>query len=215
MHLIFRYAFLMSALLCLGNRQAFAVDVRPDCPPSSADDYFMPALSIPFAESSVQLRQSRRQWYSKHLRAMFEPSLSCGPSNDDETYRFLWLRTFHKPIAVRIVRSVNGVQLTAVELSGAGGYNPGSILKQIHKSLSADQWQTLISAIEACKYWSQPSGEDNNIGADGAQWIVEARRGHAYHVVDRWTPHDGVYHSLGLLFLDLAGLKPAKPDDIY
>ena len=212
MRFIVRYTLLVTALLCFENRMAIAVDVRPTCHPWSADDYFMPALSVPFAPLAVSLDQFKRQWYSKHLRAMSEPSLSCGPNNDEETYRFLWLRTFHHPIAVRIARSEKGVQLAAVELSGAGGYEPGSILKQIHKSLSSDQWQTLISAIEAYKYWSQPSDE-NSFGADGAQWIIEARRGCTYHVVDRWNGGPDPHHSLGLLFLELAGLKPVKPDD--
>src|SRR5688572_20568151 len=43
-------------------------------------------------------------WYSKHLRAMGEPSLvslsSRGP-RDIEAYRFLWLPTWGHPVAVR------------------------------------------------------------------------------------------------------------------
>lgn len=211
MRFIVRYAVLMTVFFCLGNKQTFAVDARTDCPMPSADDYFMPALSVPSAPLAVSLDEFSRQWYSKHLRAMSEPTLSCGPGNAEETYRFLWLRTFHHPIAVRVARLKEGIQLSAVELSGAGGYEPGGIIKQIHKSLSSDQWQTLISEVEDCKYWSQPSVDNSGIGLDGAQWIIEARRGQSYHVVDRWN--GGPCDSLGLLFLDLAGLKPTKPDD--
>jgi hypothetical protein len=30
-------------------------------------------------------------------------------------------------------------------------------------------------------------------GADGAQWLLEARRGSEYHAVDRWSPHADPY----------------------
>ena len=214
MHYISRIIYpSVVALFCLGNRHALADNVRPACPPLVNDNYFFLASSTPSAPLAASLDQFQRQWYSKHLRAMSEPSLSCGSNSELETYRFLWLRTFHHPVAVRIARSETGVQLTAVELSGAGGYEPGSTLKQIHKSLSSDQWQKLTDGIETSEYWSQPSVEKDNFGLDGAQWIIEARRGQTYHIVDRWS--GGGIHFLGLLFLELAELKPAKPDEIY
>ena len=154
---ILRYTLLMAIFFCLENKQSFAGDAKTDCPQSSADDYFF--LASPSKSSQDKFK---RQWYSKHLRAMSEPTLSCGPSSAEETYRFLWLLSFHNPIAVRVARSNEGVQLSAVELSGAGGYEPGTIVKQLQKSLSPDQWQTLISEVEACKYWSQPSVDNSH-----------------------------------------------------
>lgn len=38
-----------------------------------------------------------------------------------EIYRFLWLRTFHHPIAVAAVALEGGAQLRFVELDGRGG----------------------------------------------------------------------------------------------
>src|SRR5262245_46652627 len=48
--------------------------------------------------------QFRSDWYSRHLRAMNEVALPF-LVNDDESYRFLWLRTFHHPVAIHLWRS--------------------------------------------------------------------------------------------------------------
>ncbi len=211
MHLVLQCLTFLLVLFCPMNMQEVSANVRlvrSTCPPQAHDNYFFPASSDPSALLAVSLHQFHRRWYSQHLHAMHEPSLSCVPSSDEETYRFLWLRTFHHPIAVRVARSKEGIQLSAVELSGAGGYEPSSILKQIHKSLSSDQWQELTDTIRAVRYWLQPSVETGGIGLDGSQWIIEARRGQIYHVVDRWL--GGMNYDLGLLFLELADLKPDK-----
>jgi hypothetical protein len=43
------------------------------------------------------------KWYSDHLKAMNEPSfLEFRQDRKIHSYRFLWLRTFHKPVCVRI-----------------------------------------------------------------------------------------------------------------
>lgn len=211
MHLVLQCVTFLLVLFCPRNMQEVSADVRlvrSTCPPLADDSYFFPASSDPSAPLAVSLHQFHRRWYSAHLRAMGEPSLSCGTSSDEEVYRFLWLRTFDHPIIVRIARSEKRVQLTAVELSGRGGYEPGSILKQMHKSLSSDQWQELTDRIGAVDYWLQPSIETGGIGLDGSQWIIEARCGPIYHVVDRWS--GGMNEHLGLLFLELADLKPDK-----
>ena len=52
------------------------------------------------------------------------PRTDCGL----ESYRFLWLRTFHKPIAVRVWSADSRYYLVVKELSGQGGYEPGRII---------------------------------------------------------------------------------------
>jgi hypothetical protein len=63
----------------------------------------------------------RREWYTEHLAAMSEPALMAGPG---ETYRFLWLRSFHHPIAIRLSCTNGTCQLAAVRTGGKGGYEP-------------------------------------------------------------------------------------------
>lgn len=74
------------------------------------------------------------------------------------------------------------------------------------RKLSSDEWQSLLDALTRSDFWKLPSWRGGG-GVDGAQWIVEARVGARYHVVDRWTPQPGSFRDLGLLFLKLSGLS--------
>jgi hypothetical protein len=142
---------------------------------------------------------------------MEESSLSCGALEDTETYRFLWLRTFHNPVAVRVFQRGGEYGLAAVILDGAGGYNPGHVSRRVTRALSRDEWQTVIARLDGAQFWHMATKSDDPPGFDGAQWIVEARRDGRYHVVDRWSDTDHGLESVGKLFLDLAGLGDVGP----
>jgi hypothetical protein len=62
------------------------------------------------------------------LRALKEPSVwELCKTHRTPTYRFLWLRAFHRPISVRLDITMNGlVLLTTKATTGQGGYKPGS-----------------------------------------------------------------------------------------
>src|SRR5262245_43597018 len=101
-----------------------------------------------------------RRWYASDLDAMEKPSLSCGSLEDTEAYRFLWLRSFHDDIAVRLFRRGDDYGLEAVILDRAGRYSanyrrwlslgtgdyerPGNASRRVTKALSRDQWQAVI-----------------------------------------------------------------------
>jgi hypothetical protein len=187
-------------------------DIRSTCPEADSNDYFFP-IGLYESKNWKERDDFKRKWYSSHLRVMAEPSLSCGFPEDRETYRFVWLRTFHAPIAVRVSKSKNDVQLQAIELNGAGGYSPGVISRRVAKKLSDAEWNSITKLLVAIQFWKLPTEVPSN-GLDGAQWIFEGRQDGKYHIVDRWTPRDGTYHDLGVLFLQLSGLSiPEK--EIY
>jgi hypothetical protein len=141
---------------------------------------------------------------------MEEPSLSCGVLEATETYRFLWLRTFHNPVAVRVFRRGDSYGLEAVILDGSGGYDPGHVSRRVTKALSRDQWRTVRLRLEEMQLWQMPTHASEIAGHDGSQWIVEGRRDGRYHFVDRWSGKDGL-EPVGRLFLDLAGLNGVGP----
>jgi hypothetical protein len=158
-------------------------------------------------------------WYSKQLTALQEPSLwGIAKSSKQEIYRFLWLRTFHPPIVIRLnINNDRTGSLTIKATNGAGGYEPGKLIKDESKSLSKAETQSFLSMVEKQKYWGLPTKEEdpNMVGEDGAQWVLEGVRNGIYKIVDRWSPEDGPVRKLGFKMLfDFAKIK--LPDkEIY
>jgi hypothetical protein len=152
-------------------------------------------------------------WYSAQLRALKEPSLlDLGKDPTAHCFRFLWLRTFHHPIAVRIeVKSDGTGALTIKEASGAGGYAPGRLIRNTNRSLSSAQVSAFLALVDRLSFWTTPNPGDDQIGLDGSQWIIEGVKGGKYHVVDGWSPKTGVAHDLGaFLAFNLAKLSFSK-----
>jgi hypothetical protein len=176
-----------------------------------AQDYF-PNLAF---SDNQKLHNSTVQWYSKHLRAMEEPSLfEAAPQGAEETFRFVWLRTWHNPLSVRIMIRGNGRAEMLVKMSdGAGGYKPGVLAKNATVSLDAEETKTLLGLIAKAGFWELSTTEDRR-GFDGAEWIFEGRKADRYHVTTRWTPGKGAYRELGV-FIILRSKLGIKPEDIY
>jgi hypothetical protein len=153
-------------------------------------------------------------WYAKHLIALKEPSLWESSKVEKTTsYRFLWLRTFHHPIVIRIDVNIDGTSLLTTKMtSGAGGYGPGRLIQNETRTLSREQTKWSLEQIEGHNFWKAPSVQ-NDRGVDGSQWIVEGVRDGAYHIVDRWSPKDGEIRALGLFMVnDLAKLELAAKE---
>ncbi|MEQ1606961.1 MAG: hypothetical protein ABL999_19015 [Pyrinomonadaceae bacterium] len=161
-----------------------------------------------FRESDFPAKfDGRGSWYGKHLTAMDEPSLIADRDLESEVYRFLWLRTFDHPMAIRIVRSSDVVTLTVVEMTGAGGYEPGSILLKKTKIIEGDHWCVFQKKLETADYWNL--GADKRLsGNDGAQWVLEGVRAGRYHMVDRWSPEETNFRDACLYLLELSGVDP-------
>jgi hypothetical protein len=156
-----------------------------------------------------QSDQFRAKWYSQQLIALEEPSLwGVAKTQKTRSYRFLWLRTFHHPIAIRIdVNSDGTSRLTTKMTSGAGGYAPGKLVENHTVTMTKELTDWFLGKIEEHKFWKLPSTEDSG-GNDGAQWIIEGIRDGSYKIVDRWTPRDGDIRAIGLVMVnDLAKLK--------
>jgi hypothetical protein len=70
----------------------------------------------------LDLKCGEQLWYSAQLRALKEPSLFQLASNAlSHSYRFLWLRTFNHPIAIRVdIKPAGTGALTTKVTSGAG-----------------------------------------------------------------------------------------------
>ncbi|HEY6376983.1 MAG TPA: hypothetical protein VIX90_15800 [Edaphobacter sp.] len=171
-----------------------------------------------FPKSSLDLKGSlKSQWYSSQLRALEEPSLySLSKSTSVESYRFLWLRTFHHPIAIRLDPNPDGTSTLIVKVaSGAAGFRPGVLGEQRSQLVSKEQTQAFLKRVSELRFWDAPNPVNDQRGTDGSQWIIEGVRAGRYHVVDRWTPSKGVVRELGMMLaFDLAKMDISK-DEIY
>jgi hypothetical protein len=166
-------------------------------------------------------------WYSKNLRALGEPSLWELSQRDRtaEVYRFLWLRTFDRPVSVRIVMYPKAhiygrARLFARMASGKAGYDPGNVNRRRHTNLMDGTARRLLERIESVGFWTQPlhGPEPKLITLDGAEWIVEGIKGGEYHIIDRYAPRpadgDAAYILGTTMAFDLARLR-IKPSEIY
>lgn len=189
---------------------------RPACRDQTSDAYFFPKGWISDSKERSDGDQFARRWYSKALTAMSEPSLSCrAPAND--VYRFLWLRTWGRPIAVRVEGLTSGAAIFAVELDGACGYGLGKVSRHKQRKLTDGEWTRIVNDLQALQFWTLPTRVPDD-GLDGAQWVMEGRKGSQYHVVERWSPKGGAYREFCLSLLKLLDMVPdgnGKRDAIY
>jgi hypothetical protein len=158
--------------------------------------YELPDLFIPTDSKQfyfpTDFDNFRNEWYSKHLFAMREPIL-FSDSSQTESYRFVWLRTFHNPIAIRIEKQQNIYLLTWKQCNGEGGYEPGQLTIAKQKQINDVTWENFKKLLNQIDFWNM-STEIESEGFDGSQWILEGKVVGKYHVVDRWTPRDGAYY---------------------
>jgi hypothetical protein len=197
--------FVSAIVLCgAGCATTKKLSFRSYCPSLDAGDYYFPKGALDPSRPKVD--GVLRDWYSRYLRAMMEPSVSCGSRGDGFAYRFLWLRSFHHPIAVRIEKNGPSAILSAVELDGTGGHAPGAIVKRTQRALSPAEENSFLEKLKLANFWEMRRDQDR-FGSDGAQWILEGVDSGQYQVVQRWSPGPGAYSDVCLLLLDFAGIR--------
>src|SRR5690349_17978501 len=79
-------------------------------------------------------------WYKEHMEAAGATPLCATGSKVVERYRLIWLRSFHNPILVNLIRNGDQISLSAVRLSGTGGYKPGRVVERKKASLSRTEF---------------------------------------------------------------------------
>ena len=176
----------------------------PNDPPDANPQYF-PNGTFHDSSESDNFNNFKERWYSKHLRAMAEPSLpEATKYRALVAYRFLWLRTFHHPIAIRLTIRLDGTGfLTGKVASGRGGYEPGVLSQNDSFGISKPQVQTFLNLLQKAAFWVLPT-ENAPGGFDGAGWILEGVQVGNYHVVDRWSPEKDDDSRVCLYLLELS-----------
>ena len=154
-------------------------------------------------------------WYEKDLEALKEPSLwQLSKAEKTQSYRFLWLRSFHNPIAVRISVNTDGTSLLTWKLTSGATGRAGKLIKGTALTLDGPQTNLFLEKVERSNFWKLPPVLDDR-GVDGAQWTIEGMRDGKYHIVDRWSPKDGEIRALGIFMSkDLAKIRLSN-SEIY
>lgn len=165
---------------------------------------------IVYTRQTTNIDSFRNAWYSRNLRALKEPLL-FNKSFDKEIIRFTWLRTFHNPIAIRVVKSEQSIDLYWKLCDGAGGYEPGNLIINRSKKLKIGEWNKILKYLDNASFWT-PKFVREALGYDGAQWIIEATGPDYYQVMDVWCGGDLI--SVGLYLLSLTDIVVEK-DKIY
>jgi len=182
-------------------------------PPDANPQYFPKGV---FGDSeSGTTKDFTARWYSISLRAMHEPSL-FEDSKDRSlvAYRFLWLRSFHDPIAIRMsIRSDGTASLTGKVIAAPGGGEPGVMTRNQTFEISKAQVQVFLTLAKKTAFWTSATGGFGG-GNDGAQWIMEGLQKGVYHVVDRWSPQKDDYANMCLYLVNLSKIQ-LQANEIY
>jgi hypothetical protein len=201
--------FIGSFITILASGQSQSPNSHPKADPPDANPQYFPTGAFDI-DLDPSFRFPTERWYAKHLRAMSEPSLFASSSDETlQVYRFLWLRTFDRPVAIRLTVGADGTgTVVAKMLNGHGGYAPGTIVVDRSVEANKEQVQKFFKLLADANFWSTET-ERYSGGRDGAQWIVEGVQNGQYHIVDRWSPDkkDDSYRSLCLYLLELGGVQ--------
>jgi len=139
---------------------------------------------------------------------MKEPSLSGAAKYKAlVAYRFLWLRTFHQPIAIRLTIRLDGTGfLSGKVTNGKRGYEPGALTLTNSVEVPKPEVQQFLDLVYKTEFWTSQT-EETTPGVDGAEWILEGAQSGNYHVVERWNPEKDDYSRACLYLLGLSKIS--------
>jgi hypothetical protein len=153
------------------------------------------------------------KFYSSSLAAMQEAPLSFIKDKNIETYRFLWLRSFHPPVSIRFYRANNQSYMVVKQLSGVGvpengeANFPKTLTVNETRPVTEAEWQRFQELLKKSGFWSIPTEDGKPIGLDGAGWLFEGVKSGQYHVVDRQSPEQGDFREACVYLLRISGVK--------
>ena len=121
-------------------------------------------------------------------------------------YRFVYLRSFHKPIIVRLEVQPDGTGIVVAKVaSGKGGYDPGRLIRNRKRAVPKKQVDEFLGLVQDEEFWE--TGPQRRLGLDGATWTIQGIHDQRLYSRTKWSPGAGPFRDAGLMLLDLSGLK--------
>jgi len=159
------------------------------------------------------LEMSPAKGLANFLEKINEPCLYKNESiNSQEVFRFIWLRTFHNPVCLRLENSNGTYMLHWKLLDGAGGYDHGKLTVSKSKKLTNNEWDRFISLFEKTNF-DNLSNRVYYPMTDGASWTLEYKTQNSFKAQNTNVPSDAITKCCSYL-LSLTNLK-IKKEDIY
>jgi hypothetical protein len=74
--------------------------------------------------------------------------------------------------------------------------------------LTKRQWKRFIELVDSCDFWKMEANKEE-LGIDGADWVLEGQNSNKYHFVIRWSPH-GKYRRCCEYLIKISAAKNEK-----
>jgi hypothetical protein len=152
----------------------------------------LPQFPLECVSKSPEIIQSNwsHNQRAKFLQRFKEVPLNKQPASIDESYRLIWIPSFHNPTVIHIWRSEDSYFITTKQLNRKHNLEVGDLMFQQTRSLTKEQWQSFVNLINQSCFWNAPSIVEEATPEDGASWTLEGLRNGKYHFVDRVTPSE-------------------------
>ncbi len=143
-------------------------------------------------------------WNGKFLKNYKENSLEDTFQNIDETYRFVWVPSFHSPILIRIWKS-NNKRFLVAKIGLGEGFDAIKVSTEKSKNVTEEEWSKFIELFEQTSFWDITTTDEEPM-IDGAFYSFEGNRNNKFHEVHMGVPSEG-FRKLGAYLIKLAELK--------
>lgn len=198
-------------------------------PHDSLTFYFPTTIKKDSLEVKNEMNTFVLNWYSSALYAAKEPILFNYYLGHD-MYRFLWLRSFDRPVVFTLHRDGREVWLTTKVLNKQPNFDDityvsigemgdkelvtdsvvkadrkASLVINTSKKLSKKDWNNFTALLDKCSFWTTKPYSERG-GFDGSEWIIEGHLKSKYWFVSKWSPKDN-FRELGLFLINKSELK--------
>jgi hypothetical protein len=162
---------------------------------------------------AVEMSKRNAEWLKIQLLNLDEDCIyDLAISPNKIIYRFTWLRSFHRPISIRIEKTDEIIFLYWKVGKGAGGYEPKGLKKSGKKRLKLSEWTEFTNLVSVSGFDNLPNDEYVLMN-DGATWTLERKSSKDFKAHDTNDPSKE-FSNACLYLLKKTSIK-VKNEDIY